>query len=572
MVAPAPSNTRWLFGPAPDLLLGCGLLYVLAIAALTAFGTESTPRPSHLLPFLVLMLSLPHYGGTLLRVYERRADRRGYWFFSVYATLLVFLGFIAGLYNSVVGSWMLTLYLTWSPWHYTGQNYGIAVMFLRRRGVDVTAEVKRLLYASFILSYVLSFLAFHGSIFVLAYTLPETGAQAMPGESKIGFLPLGIPMPIGRIAFPLVAAAYIGALLACGRLLLQRASLWDLAPVATIVLTQALWFSIPLCVGYWGGTTGIGPLDARFESSDYYVMVALGHAVQYLWVTTYYARSSRRWRGYSNYLLKVLAAGVAVWTLPGFIFAPDGSGPSYGAELTLLVAAAVNIHHFILDGAIWKLRNFRIASVLIRSTRDFEDSPDPTAQRSRWLRRGVWSLAACGLAGGCFVFSQDVVGSRAMARNDYHAAAAALDRLSWFGRDSARLRHGLGEHAMNWGGFDEAIRQYRRSLAMTPNVGGYVGLGEVYALQADWRGAVRTYESALERFPDAAELLYRAGDGYVRLNEPRRAVPLLERAVALRPEHAASQTRLSLARTLLEARDRFPGSSFRHGSPTGIHE
>ena len=125
---------------------------------------------------------------------------------------------------------------------------------------------------------------------------------------------------------------------------------------------------------------------------------------------------------------------------------------------------------------------------------------------------------------------------------------------------------------MNWGGFDEAIRQYRRSLAMTPNVGGYVGLGEVYALQADWRGAVRTYESALERFPDAAELLYRAGDGYVRLNEPRRAVPLLERAVALRPEHAASQTRLSLARTMLEARDRFPGSSFRHGSPTGIHE
>ena len=42
-----------------------------------------------------------------------------------------------------LGTFLVTLYLTWSPWHYTGQNYGLAVMFLRRSGVEVDARTKR---------------------------------------------------------------------------------------------------------------------------------------------------------------------------------------------------------------------------------------------------------------------------------------------------------------------------------------------------------------------------------------------------------------------------------------------
>ena len=152
--ARTPSSSPWLFGPVPDLLLGCGLLYWVLFGASLVAGTElRTVQAHYVFPALILLLSGPHYGATLLRVYEQRAERQRYAIFSIYATVLVSAAFVAALYNVVLASWMATLYLTWSPWHYTGQNYGIGAMFLRRRGVDVTPSMKRWLHASFVLSY-----------------------------------------------------------------------------------------------------------------------------------------------------------------------------------------------------------------------------------------------------------------------------------------------------------------------------------------------------------------------------------------------------------------------------------
>ena len=98
--------------------------------------------PSSVPALLIMGFVMPHYGGTLRRVYEQRADRRAYTIFSVWATLAIFALFVVGIHSAYVGAIMVTVYLTWSPWHYTGQNYGLAVMFLRRRGVSVEPGVK----------------------------------------------------------------------------------------------------------------------------------------------------------------------------------------------------------------------------------------------------------------------------------------------------------------------------------------------------------------------------------------------------------------------------------------------
>jgi len=71
--------------------------------------------------------------------------------------------FVAGVYDVRVGSLMITIYMSWSPWHYSSQNYGVASMFLRRRGVPVTRLGKRLLHASFQLSWLLVLLAIHAA-------------------------------------------------------------------------------------------------------------------------------------------------------------------------------------------------------------------------------------------------------------------------------------------------------------------------------------------------------------------------------------------------------------------------
>ena len=46
-VASPTRSDRWLFGPLPDLLFGCGLLYAIAFAAYSLAGPAirgATPR------------------------------------------------------------------------------------------------------------------------------------------------------------------------------------------------------------------------------------------------------------------------------------------------------------------------------------------------------------------------------------------------------------------------------------------------------------------------------------------------------------------------------------------------
>ena len=118
--ATTTANPRWLFGSATDWMLGCGGVYAIALAAQLAMGADLqrwVPGGA-----MVLLFSLPHYGATLLRGYERREDRQRYWLFVVPITIALGVLFVAGLQWGLLGSLLLTLYLTWSPWHYSGRT------------------------------------------------------------------------------------------------------------------------------------------------------------------------------------------------------------------------------------------------------------------------------------------------------------------------------------------------------------------------------------------------------------------------------------------------------------------
>jgi hypothetical protein len=437
MATTAPSTPgRWLFGPVPDLLFGCGLLYVgLCITALFAGPSLRAAQPALLFPAAVLLLSMPHYGATLVRVYEQRESRRAYVFFSVWATAAVALAFVAGTRSTLVASALLTLYLTWSPWHYTGQNYGLAVMFLGRAGVALPPATKRLLYASFLLSYALTFLVMHSADGVVNYGTDGGGPLV-----QFAFVPLGIGEVWLRGLVPLLATAYVVTLAAAFVRLSRGNRAADLLPAAALALTQALWFTLPFGMRFLALRTGIEPIDWSFRGY-YLYWIVLGHAVQYLWVTAYYARKSGQWTGALPYAGKTLAAGVALWTLPIVAFAPGRLGDlGYHAGLGLLLASAINIHHFILDGAIWKLRSGRIASVLIRS-RPEDGAAAPERAGRRWARTATWAVATAGLFIAVQVFVEEAfVYPRALRERNYEAAHSALDRLEWYGRGNFFLR------------------------------------------------------------------------------------------------------------------------------------
>ena len=80
----------WVFGPVPDLLFGCGGLYVCVLLSFVLGGSGLREAEAVWLgPLLVLIVGAPHYGATILRVYEHRADRRAYVLFALHATLAI---------------------------------------------------------------------------------------------------------------------------------------------------------------------------------------------------------------------------------------------------------------------------------------------------------------------------------------------------------------------------------------------------------------------------------------------------------------------------------------------------
>ena len=96
---PSALENAWLFGRGTDLLIGCGLAYLLFIPVLllVSGATGVTDWPPFLVIALGLLTSTPHYGATLLRVYQTREDRRKYALFALWITigLLLLLGIAA---------------------------------------------------------------------------------------------------------------------------------------------------------------------------------------------------------------------------------------------------------------------------------------------------------------------------------------------------------------------------------------------------------------------------------------------------------------------------------------------
>jgi len=535
--AAAPRSTPgpWLHGPWSDLLLGCGLGYAVVFGIqLFAWNALVWAVPLTLAPILSVLFGTPHYGATLLRVYARWRDVRHYFVFSVIATGLLAAGFVQGLWDPRVAALLVTLYATWSPWHYTGQNYGVALLFLGRRGVAVDATTKRLLHLGFMASYVLVFLTLHGARAGATY-------QPVQANAPLTLLQLGIPARIAGPAFDATLLAYAGLLVAAIGRLLRRGSLAALAPALLLLATQAIWFAIPVTVQQLGGLPGFAPYSP--ENGGYTMFwVAAAHAAQYLWVTRYYAARSHGAAGglrVGGYYAVALAAGAALWSgLPALV-AHGGLGPTIdAAALTALVAATVNLHHFVLDGAIWKLRDRRIASVLLRRVAE----TSPVEGSSSWHRAArvlQGGVLAFGLVAALATALQLVLGEYAVRRPLRAGELVQAERgtrwLGALGRDGADLHDEIARVALERRLLPLAEKELRVAVERGPTANTWRGLGRVAEERGDWRDAALDYERAVALDPKSVFALARGGYAWRRAGEPARGQELLERAAALDP-------------------------------------
>jgi hypothetical protein len=529
--APAAPRT-WLFGPVSDLLFGCGLAYVAVFAVHCVAGAALRAWvPFAVLPVATLLVSTPHYGATLIRVYEDAQERKIQARFAVWATAGLFGAFWLSLRSIPLGSLFVTLYLTWSPWHYTAQNFGVAMVLLRRRGAAPSVLANRLLRASFVCSFALAFVSLHGQ---------ATPAYMPDGVTGYAYYvrTLGIPAPIRDFALAAGSLVWLGLSVSAAVLLVRGATWRSVAPALVVMLSQTLWFVVPAVARNWQIAQGVEPLGLA-QAQYAFLWIALAHAAQYVWITASYEETRESDFSLPRFYTRALAAGSTAWTLPALLFAPGVLGQlPFDAGLGMLVAALVNLHHFMLDGVIWKLRDRRVADVLLREP---SAPPVPSAAGARRgpMRALVAALGAASLGVsllGAFEMNEGV--GDGFARGDVHRLERAEQRLRWIGRASPEVRTRIGLLALRAGRLDAAERDFDASLALHPTAAAWIAKGYVAAKRGNFADALASYERALVLDARNLEALSQSAYALGELGRRDEAVARLERGLAIEPGNA----------------------------------
>jgi len=420
----------------------------------------------------------------------------------------------------LLGSVLITLYFTISPWHYSGQNFGVAMLFLRRSGVEVDAVARRALQWSFVLSFGLVFLALH----------VQSGGTMQAGGGVEGTIyhltTIGIPRPVVVWLGGAVVVGYAACVAVFGWRT-RSAGLRRLGAALCVVLTQALWFSVPMVAVLFRWPLGLDPLAP--ESRPYsFMWIASGHFVQYLWITSYFAVGKAGALRIGGFYGRALLAGSALWFLPLIVFAPGYAGSlPFGMGLAILTTAVVNLHHFALDAVVWKLREGRVAQILLRGSPPAESA---LAVARPVLRTIGWGGAALVLVAAVAAMVEGSALQSAMGAASIERIERSAARLAWLGRASPLHDVALAQAHLLRSDHARAIEALDRADAFFPTPESLRTRGEVLARERRFREALAAYDAALEIEPgdaatwgDSARMLEALGDAEGATARRRRA-------------------------------------------------
>jgi hypothetical protein len=328
---------RCFVGPVFDYLwIGAGAS--LPVLALVLFGrglpgigplADGMARLADpaLLPFVVLIFSSTHFAASTVRLYTKPGAVASLPFVTLVLPVcfLALLSFCV-LVSPTLGRHLQALYLTWSPYHYAAQAYGLAVMYCYRSGCAIDGRNKKLLRALALAPFAAVFLTMPG--IGLSWLLPASWLSAAPVHGALAAV--GPALAVVSLAGPLALfAAYAR----------RAAPMPAIAPLL-LVVNAVWWLALP-------------PLQA-------FLWATFFHGIQYLAIVVIFHLRERESRAGRRgalgeaalFYAGCLALGYALFNcLPqAYVFAGAST-----TESLLLVIAAVNIHHFVVDGFIWKL-------------------------------------------------------------------------------------------------------------------------------------------------------------------------------------------------------------------------
>ena len=532
----ATPSPRWIKNAPVDLLIGCGGWTLPLLALTTVASTRHLLDVALLFYVLMLFCNNPHYMATIYRAYRTRDDFSGYRFFTLHVTAL--LGLTAGLahWAPAVVPWLVTAYLTWSPWHYTAQNFGLTMMWARRNGASPSRAERNVLYAAFVASYLMWFLWMHS-------VESEDANIVSPGIPA----PLADPLRLALIGLFFVAGAYTLTRL------VRRSSRTAMLGAVILFATQGLWFVVPALLEL---ARGRGQPPAYYSAG----VLAFMHCAQYLWITSFYAKREAEagspggptgWHPWRYYGILVVG-GIALF-IPG----PWVISSLFRHDLLdslVIFAALVNLHHFILDGAVWKLREGRVAALLV-GARESAALRRTTAQAAptsaaRWIggptraaRTVRWGLVAAMLGVAAADQAQYVLSLEPPDERRLEAAET-------LNRHDGRVLVHRARLLVDAGDVPGAMVELRRAIELNPrNASALRMLGSLLVQSGQYEQDYAHYTLVERQIPPDLTTLTNLAVLSAQAGDSRRAEEQLLRALRLDPNHA--DTHLNLAEVYL---------------------
>lgn len=521
----------WIYGPWTDFTIGCGAWSAPLLLAGAYVAKSQNHAWSFAFYFLALLFNYPHFMATVYRAYHTQSEFAKYRVFTLHvALLLAAAGAIAHLWYPLL-PWIFSLYIFWSPWHYTGQNFGLLMIFARRAGLAPTPSERRALHLSFIASYILLLLSF------------QTGAS---GDPLI--LSLGLPARFTLPARVVLALFFFGASGWAFQSLARRSSLRAIAAPLTLGVTQFLWFLLPAVIEL---ASGREVPQTRYSSG----ILAVLHSAQYLWITSYYqsrearAAGDTRWR-FSTYFVTLLAGGIALF-IPGPWIASRVFHADFAASF-LTFTALVNIHHFLLDGALWKLRDSRIASLLLNTQKESRKTlaaaPNAFAQSARWLAGPSSGARTVRIAAALVLFLWAAVDQLHFFWSNEDTSLAALQRAANLNPDDSAIQIRLARAQAVAGRPDAAVAALQHAAALnSQNLAIQESLARILIETHRSNDAYFQYQKLLAKWPRDVEALVNYGLLALRLGHEGEAVDSWQRAIAVDPRQSNAQLYLAQA-------------------------
>ena len=311
------------------LLIGGGLsLFVIGFVLMNPLGSGFISTET--LPYFFLASNSAHFAASTVRLYTKPGAFQSLPYVTMGLPVIAIAVLIGCMFQADrLAPQLTSLYLTWSPFHYAAQAYGLSVMYCYRSGCTLGEQNKKLLWRVAMLPFIYNFV-FAGNVGL--HWLDYGGWLANPTAQTFLYY----------FKFVMPVLAFGGIAYLCWRIAKTEKQVMP-AISGLILLTNALWWFLfpPLEAFVWA---------TIFHGIQYLAIVIIFHVRDQLALPeNHHSRTYHICWFYGACIL--LGYGLFHCFPRAFIFM--GFGP---VESVLLVVAVINIHHFIVDAFIWRLR------------------------------------------------------------------------------------------------------------------------------------------------------------------------------------------------------------------------